>query len=374
MLKNKKNRFFKFVALAPLFYFAFLKQANAIPPPDFIVQIVSQAWVYIAMWFAILSTLWVTLLTYFKSFYSRYKKIIIVVIVIFICLFAYLSNLYYEKNKLLERNLTINKWLEFSDTELYDKYKDLSYDQKVDLLLKIAEKDLLNWLFDNNLPEVSSEYISDLELEDIINKGDDNYVLLDARDKIEYEIWHIPWSINYRVADLKIEEKRKELSPNKKYIVLCWTWMRWSSVSSFLLSKWINSIYLEGGLKNRTDKGYIFSWVTELKYAFKDSNYSNYMNSLDFLREVDNGVKIVDARDINRLKKEDLIQWANQMSMSYTSSKDIDKKLSIYSSDDKVIVVCDDYYNCFDWQLFWIELEKRGVDFLWIFIKKWIIK
>ena len=51
----------------------------------------------------------------------------------------------------------------------------------------------------------------------------------------------------------------------------------------------------------------------------------------------------------------------------YTASNKIEDELWKISLWEDVIIVCDDWVNCFDAKLIWAELENGGVTFLWRF-------
>lgn len=362
-----------------LFWFVLflgVKQSYAIPPPDFIIQITSQLWIYFAVWAALFTTIFWTSYIYLKNFYNKNKLPIFFMIIALIfsglLLYDYLS--YEEKKantiKNLElKNKNINAWLWYKDIEIYNQYKDLSFNNKVEKLLRIESKELEKWLFDSKQKEKEWESITNQLFEQILISWNQDYVLLDAREDIEFEIWNIPWSIHHRVADLKEWKVWQSLSMDKIYIVICWWWMRWKLVSEFLQSKWIQTKFLDWWVKNWIDYWWSFSWKTELKDVFKKSNFNRYVEDTEFMDNLFLWTKVIDAREISRLTSDDKLEYSNDISLMYNTSKYLENEFNKYNENDKVIVVCNDYINCFDAQLIWIELEKRRVNLLWIYFK-----
>jgi len=363
-----------------LFLFVFIlqiRQIYAVPPPDLVIQVVSQLWIYFAMWIAIISTIFGVTYSYLKNFYYNNKilsiSLLIILIISTTSLYQYLS--YDEKiRNIILQNENINKWLNYKDQEIYEKYKGLSYNEKVKILLEIEEKELHKWFFDWKETNFVGKSISNENLDKIINSGNKEYVLLDARENLENELWKIPWSIHHRPADLKLEEKWKLLPTNKTYIVICWSWMRGKLVSEYLMSKWIKTMYLEWWVQDWINYWWIFVWETEIENVFSWPQYNKYITNEEFLENIKLWTKIVDAREITRLNDENKLQNSDNISTMYSSSETLIKKYNEYNKNDTVIVVCDDYVNCFDAIVVWIELERVWVKFLWVYFKKWVVK
>lgn len=364
-----------------IFIFCFIifwfSQAYAIPPPDFIIQIWSQLGVFFAMWVAIFSTVFGTSYFYLKDFYKRHKKIVFWLLLLIILGWFFLYKYLDEQEKLnniLLQNKNLDIWLSYKNLDIYNEYKWLPYEEKVKKLLEVEELELKKWLFDWKKSDILWKSISNEDFDNILKWNDSKYVFLDAREDIENDIWRIPWSIHHRVADLKLNSDFKKLSKDKTYIVICWWWMRWKLVSEFLISKWIKSKYLEWGVKEWIKYWWEFIWKTELKDVFRYSNYSNFLDDIEFVDNVISWTKLIDAREQSRLSMEDKVINANSISIMYSSSQYMENKFSEYWVGDRVVVICNDYVNCFDWQTIWIELEKRGVNLIWIYFKKWVVK
>jgi predicted sulfurtransferase len=85
------------------------------------------------------------------------------------------------------------------------------------------------------VPESSSDipdsiyetpFISNTDFQNVIkNQETESYIILDARENLEYAIGHIPGSLHMRDADIQSGEW-KTLSPGKKVYVVCWSGMR----------------------------------------------------------------------------------------------------------------------------------------------------
>lgn len=355
-------------------------QCYAIPPPDFIIQVVSNLWLYFAMWVAFFWTLLWTSFIYLKTFFIKNKKFIFIfsLLILIAGIFWYHKLLEEEKNKAQLKNLiikknNINQWLSYKDINTYNKYKNLSYKEKVKILLEIERVELEKWLFNKKNTQFSQS-ISNEELDSIIEDKNSDYILLDARETMEYNIWHIPWSIHHRIADLKLNSDWNKLNKNKIYIVICWWWMRGKLTSDFLQSKGIKTLYLEWGVKKWKEYWGIFEWETELADAFPESNFKTYVNNNDFRKYVWEWITIIDAREKNRLKKENILNNSRNISIMYSSNYTLKQQFSHYKAGEKVVVICDDYVNCFDAQMIWIELEQKGVTLMWIYFKRWWVE
>ncbi len=351
-----------------------IRQIYAIPPPDFIIQIVSNFGVYFAMWFAFIASFFWGLFFYIKTSYTKNKLKYIFILIIFIISIFFLYRYLREKEDeriLLQKNTNINTWINYEDPKILEQNKWLSYEEKVKLLLSIEEKELKNWLFWINNSINTWTPVTNQELEHIIKTKNSQYTILDAREDIEYEIWNIPWSIHYRLADLKIEEDWKNLSKSQTYVVICWSWMRWKLVSEYLISKWFNAKYLKWWIEDWIKFWWVFNWETELEDVFKDSNYNNFLSKSDFLYLTLSWSIVIDARAPDRLSNQDKLDYVDKLSIMYTSSKTLNTYFETYKNNPSpLVVVCNDYINCFDAELIWLELEKVKANFKWIYFKK----
>lgn len=72
-------------SLIPLFLVLLIVPLTtfAVPPPDFIIQAVSQIAVFLTLGFAFLSSIFFTFRQYFRAHYPQYKRIILLVGLLF---------------------------------------------------------------------------------------------------------------------------------------------------------------------------------------------------------------------------------------------------------------------------------------------------
>lgn len=76
---------------------------------------------------------------------------------------------------------------------------------------------------------------------------DPQTVLLDVRDKWEYDLCHIDGSINISLSE--IEEKKDTLGKNPRTVVICHHGMRSAMAAEYLIAEGFREIVnLEGGI------------------------------------------------------------------------------------------------------------------------------
>ena len=88
--------------------------------------------------------------------------------------------------------------------------------------------------------------ITNQVFKEALNSSRNDYIVLDARENLEYDNGNLPGSIHIRFADLKAG--RWIEVPNDKFVyVLCWSGIRGKEVAEFLRTKKIVAMYLENG-------------------------------------------------------------------------------------------------------------------------------
>jgi len=117
-----------------------------------------------------------------------------------------------------------------------------------------------------NAADISQEYLfyndnqnaniilSNQEFQNSLNQAPDNYLVLDAREDIEFANGNFPASTHIRFADLKAG-RWIELPKDKFVYVICWSGIRGKEVAEFLRTKKIVAAYLENGAKGWVDAG-----------------------------------------------------------------------------------------------------------------------
>lgn len=341
----------------------------AVPPPDFIIQVVSQIWTIFAIIFAMLSWFFWIFYQFIKNwFYNHKKKIIFTsfLILLFVSLIsAYYYDLYLIKK---EQKIVNDNWM----NEIKNNNKIQINNNSWNILENNnIKKESLSW---NVLS--SSFYIENKKDNLIISNKDflntktyNNYIILDTREDLEYNIWHIPNSIHIRMADLK-NWKYQELPKDKFIYVICWSAMRWKEVANFLDSKELTARYLENWVDSRVSFWWDWEWEVKFSKIYDKENYKLVFNTKEVKEKIKNWVKIVDVRDEIKFKTK-TINWAVNISFLNTPTEKLDISLSQIKSWSEIITMCDDYINCFDAKITWIELEKRWINFLWRYNKPW---
>ena len=87
--------------------------------------------------------------------------------------------------------------------------------------------------------------------------------------------------------------------------------------------------------------------------------------------KINQGVKLVDSRPPWKFKQSSLPNSVN-IPLMYTPTSNLEGAFGQLSGGGEVIVICDDYVNCFDAKLTGVELERRGYTFLGRYNKPWL--
>jgi rhodanese-related sulfurtransferase len=217
--------------------------------------------------------------------------------------------------------------------------------------------------------ESASLVITNQELKNIVERRENNYVVLDARENIEYENGHFPGSAHIRFADLKAG-RWLELPKDKLVYVLCWSGLRGQEAAEFLRLKKIVAAYLENGASGWVDFG--GSWLGKIKFSeqYTDERYSRAFDTAEVKKKVKAGVILVDTREPAKFQREHIAGSVN-IPLMYTPTIKLEAVFNQVPAGSQVITVCDDYVNCFDAKMTGVELERRGHQFLGRYNKPW---
>ena len=208
--------------------------------------------------------------------------------------------------------------------------------------------------------------VTNQDFKNITDSQQSDYIVLDARENIEYENGYFPGSLHIRFADLKAG-RWIELPKDKPIFVICWSGIRGKEVAEFLRTKKIVSSYLENGANGWVEFG--GKWIGEIKFGEKytDSKYQILFSTDELKKKVAEGVVLVDTREPYRSH----IAGSVNIPIMYTPTINLEKTFSQVPTNSKVIMVCDGYVNCFDAKITGVELERRGHQFLGRYNRPW---
>ncbi len=207
------------------------------------------------------------------------------------------------------------------------------------------------------------------DFKNITDSQQSDYIVLDAREDIEYENGYFPGSLHIRFADLKAG-RWIELPKDKPIFVICWSGIRGKEVAEFLRTKKIVSSYLENGANGWVEFG--GKWIGEIKFGEKytDPKYQIIFSTNDVKKKVTEDVILVDTREPYKFNQSH-IEGSVNIPIMYTPTINLEKTFSQVPANSKVITVCDGYVNCFDAKITGVELERRGHQFLGRYNKPW---
>ncbi len=223
-------------------------------------------------------------------------------------------------------------------------------------------------------------------------KNPDKYHIIDTREKEEFDVWHIPWTINIRVWDLiwdtdKIDEIIK-MSKLYKILLLCHDWDRSIEIASFYkdiynvdlwyIEWWIDSI--KNNIRsfwwlNRKKDDTIWSWEFEVLF-----DYPNQFKILSKDEIKSDIVANISYDMANKYRDE----WSGCI---YNNNDEILKK-SIYAPirnlpteelndllsyiwKKSVTTICYSQSTCFFSKIFWYRIDKQWWRFDGIYVLDW---
>lgn len=211
--------------------------------------------------------------------------------------------------------------------------------------------------------------VANQDFKNITDTKQTNYIVLDAREDIEYENGYFPGSLHIRFADLKAG-RWIELPKDKFIYVICWSGIRGKEVAEFLRTKKIVASYLENGANGWVEFG--GKWNGSIKFGEKytDSRYQIVFSTKEVRNKVKEGVILIDTREPYKFNQSHIAGSVN-IPIMYTATINLEKVFNQVPPQSKVITVCDDYVNCFDAKITGVELERRGNEFLGRYNKPW---
>jgi rhodanese-related sulfurtransferase len=355
------------------------KTAHAVIPPDFIFSIGTQVAQFFSVTLLFFTAILGTFFQFFKTSYSalKHKKFLLFLSIIAILLLTAVSSYFYASYK---QKQEYRNWLRESSnyTTIKNDLDDVPHQITLsDSSIKISVPDNLATIdipanSDNTFFEMNKNTaiaITNEQFQDALIPPYDNYVVLDARENIEYENGHFPESLHVRFADLKAG-RWLELPKDKYIYVLCWSGIRGKEVAEFLRTKENTAFYLKNGANGWVKSG--GEWIGDIKFnkKYNESRYKIVLDTKVVKTEVTTGAVLVDTREPYKFKQSHIPGSFNIPTM-YIPTIDFEKTLQQIPPHSKVITVCDGYVNCFDAKITGVELERRGHQFLGRYNKPW---
>lgn len=375
----------------------FTKEVFAVPPPDFLIQVASQLVTFFTLWVAILSGIAAAGYQIIWTYIRIHKKIIIPAVILSIIIIAwssaYLFDQYYQKSVQSEY---VESWTRESQNQSLQSMREIApllwetssgifviasgkLVNEETMTVPSPEKPLNLPVYEEVppiiLPTTSwkiwdhKEIVSNRELKEIIESWKSDYMILDAREDIEYTIGGIPWSTHIRFADLKNGEW-SNLPKDRHIYVICWSGMRGKEVHTFLSKQWVSNRYLEKWVDDWVKSGGVWRWEIKFSHIYSDPRYSQVLSTANTQWKVSDGVLLVDVRSPQKYKDYH-ISWSISVPLMETPSSQVDTILAQVPPRKKIITICDEYINCFTAKIVWIELEKRGAIFIGRYNKPW---
>ncbi len=335
---------------------AFPTSAMAIPPPDFLIQVASQIGSFFAIGMVLCSVIFSTLYQFVKAYAISHKKtfwtVSLIAIVSTAGIGAYFFDQHYQHK---QQTILTDKWSQ----ELRESENGLKSapPENTDIPL-FAGNETDFYKLNKDL----DEKISNAEFRTILgSSAASDYIILDARENIEYELGHIPGSIHMRFADLTAGEW-KELPTDKHIYVICFSGMRGKEVSDFLRDKKLAARYLEKGAFDWVNFGGNWEGKIDFYKVFAEERYSSLL-SAEQLEQLPAEVVLVDTRLPQKYSQGHLGGAINIATLS-TPSSELQSRYAQVVQGSKVVTICDELASCFDATVTGIELERRGVIFL----------
>ncbi len=211
--------------------------------------------------------------------------------------------------------------------------------------------------------------ITNKEFNKIINNGKADYIILDAREDLEYDNGYLSNSKHIRFADLKAG-KWIELPEDKYIYVICWSGIRGKEVADFLRTKNLVASYLENGANGWVEWG--GDWTGNIKFSekYESEKYKKIFTTSEVKKKVANGVVLVDSREPWKFE-DSKIPGSVNIPIMYTPSINLEDAFAQVPPNSTVITICDGYVNCFDAKITAVELEHRGHTFIGRYNKPW---
>lgn len=334
-----------------ILFFGGIKTAQAVVPPDFIVNAgVQTAHIFAIIFFGIAAFLGVFVRFIKIQWCSLWSKKIYNII--------FFSGL----------GVFILGGLIFVSWNLSMAYED--YKLKAEIKIWLAEHQNYLDSFDQNKDQVADytffqehkdldASISHEKFEEVLESDNDEYIIIDARENIEYASQgYFPDSIRMRLADIR-SGSWYDIPSDKLVYVVCARSFRGQVIVDFLRTKNIPARYLSEGIK-----GWI-AYQGALRRNEKLVSKYSLMDSLEILstdavkQKILEGAVLVDSRNPSHFDEYHIDNSFNISVMS-TPSVAMDELLNRVPVNSQIILICNSFVTCFDSEITGSELYQIG--------------
>lgn len=331
------------------YLFAVPSNAQAIPPPDFIVNFGSQLAQIFALLIVLFSAAAGIILQYFRVIFAkiRARKLLVGALALAVVVVSLTSALYIEQHRITVEQIdyehevaaTIESGIEANDAIADPAAGEVSsfFEDQQNLPLAISNADFA-------VAELADHFV------------------LDAREDEEYEIGYYPGSTHLRFADL-LAGDWQQLPTDRVVYVFCWSGIRGSELAEFLREKGIVARYLEDGAKGWYDAGGTWQGGILFSSKYPEERYTGTLTTEQVKNYVAGGAVLVDARQPEVFDLSHIDGSVN-ISIFFTPTTELATLFDQVPNQSTVITVCDDYVSCFDAKIAGVKLEKLGHTFL----------
>jgi rhodanese-related sulfurtransferase len=350
------------------------RAVHAVIPPDFIFNIGVQVAQFFSITIIFFTAIFGAFFQFFKTAFRviKYKKIVAIIAIVSVISIASVTSYFYAMHA---QTVEYQKWLE--ESQVHDVLQNNNPSSDVASLpdhneqgtsgisyVPVAENVATN----NTTPQEADFFannaagkllLTNQEFKTAIGSGRNDFIVLDARENIEYENGYFPGSLHIRAADLR-DGRWAELPKDKFIYVICWSGIRGKEVAEFLRTKALVVSYLENGANGWVEFG--GEWVGGIKFLEK---YTDEIKKM-----VGEGVVLVDTREPDKFQKWHIAGSVN-IPIMHTPTNNFKTVFAQIPAKSKFVAICDGYVNCFDAKITGVELEKAGHQFLGRYNKPW---
>lgn len=361
-MKPAKNRFATFLPLLLVSLLAFPDRALAVPPPDFLFSIGSQI-AYVFSFIAILvSASFGVVYQYLQVKYHAFKPhpVRFFLVLLLISTLSIGAAYWYNTH---QQEVEYMNWLEESEAHAIEVEEP---EEELEVEPEEPEEPVSDF-WDLNKDTALS--ISNTDFQSLIDSGRSDYLVLDARENLEFGYGRFPGSTHLRYADIKAD--LTDGLPEDKFIyVLCWSGIRGEETAQLLRDQGFVAIYLEEGADGWvSDFGGDWEGTVKFSSVYPDSDYAITFTTEQTKQKVSEGVILVDAREPEKIAVSTIDSY--EMPIMYTVTDELEAMYAQIPPGSRVITICDEYTNCFMAKIVGVELAIRGATFLGRYNKPW---